>query len=105
MVYFLAYRVTGGGPPGQKQFDPKQSSVLRMLQEQEAAPHHAHHQPAPQSARYVDHNQGQEMQYQGYMDHYKQSPSMHALECNMSEEYGGGAGGGAPAPVGGTSDF
>ena len=99
-------RVTGGGP-GQKAFDPNRSEVLRLLQEEERPRPRGHGlrqdqqpqqqqqpQASPQqSARYEA--QSGEMQYQGYMDHSKQSPMMHALENQMAEVQVGD----------GTSDF
>ncbi len=38
-----------------------------------------------QSARYEKHATGQEMNYQGYMDHSVQSPSMQALANFVGE--------------------
>jgi hypothetical protein len=93
-------QVSGTGPDGKKAFNPAQSDVYRLLMEEEGhkrprghglpQQQQQHHQPE-QSARYVDHNQGQEMQYHGYQDHTVQSRSMHNLEYNMghqNEEYG-----------------
>ncbi len=38
------------------------------------------------SARYNEHAPGQEMKYQGYQDHKKQSPSMNALQAYVGAE-------------------
>lgn len=78
-------QVTGGD--GKKQFNPEQSDVYRLLQEEEEVKR----QHPEQSARYQDHAPGQEMHYQGFMDHTHQSPKMNALEQYVMDE--------------GTSDF
>lgn len=81
------------GPDGRKKFNPAQSDVYRLLQEEQEVERHRYeqmHQP-DQSARYQEHQAGQEMQYHGYQDHTKKSPSMMALEAHVLDE--------------GTSDF
>lgn len=85
-------QVTG---PGSKPFNPAQSDVYRLLMEEEEMRKHPQRQQQQQqqqqpqqyqqSARYAEQAPGQEMHYQGFMDHSHQSPSMHALESNMSK--------------------
>lgn len=111
-------QVTGGGPPGQKAWDPNRSEVLRLLQEEER-PHGGHprgyglhagpngpqqqasprgQQPQQQQASPRGHpqpHQQEEPQYGGYQDPNKQSPMMHALENQMANVQVGD----------GTSDF
>lgn len=87
-------QVTGTGGPGAKEFDPSRSEVLALLQQEEAGPRRRAPQPqgqqqhaAPaQSARYEE----ERPHYQGYVDHSKQSPSMHALEAHVDSEAPGG---------------
>ena len=93
-------QVTGtGGPGAKKEFDPSRSEVLALLQQEESVRPRGHglpaqqqHHQAPQqyqpqqSARYEE----ERPHYQGYVDHSKQSPSMHALEANVSAEGPGG---------------
>ena len=53
---------------------------------------HEQEKSGPRSARYVEHQPGQEMQYHGYQDQKKQSPSMQALQHFVGE--------GPPSPQG-----
>ena len=46
---------------------------------------HEQERGGPRSARYVEHRPGQEMQYHGYQDQKKQSPSMQALQHYVGE--------------------
>ena len=82
-----------GTPGAKKEFDPSRSEVLALLQAEERGrprqPQQQHqqqqqaqpqqNQQPQQSARYVE----ERPQYQGYVDHSKQSPSMHALEAHV----------------------
>lgn len=67
--------ITGGG--GGKSLDLSKSETYRLIHEQEHG--------GPRSARYVEHQPGQEMQYHGYQDQQKQSPSMQALQHFVGE--------------------
>ncbi len=90
---FCPSRVTGGDP--NKKFNPAQSDVYRLLQEEEEMKG----RPSRQSARYQEQPAG-EMHYQGYQDQSVQSPSMQALESRY-----GGPGGHDAGEDYGTSDF
>ncbi|KAK2164236.1 hypothetical protein LSH36_67g03008 [Paralvinella palmiformis] len=87
-------QVSGGGP--KKTFNPAQSDVYRLLQEEQEIAGQRHQQQqhaaqAEQSARYQEQQPGQEMHYVGYVDPSTKSPSMMALEAHVMDE--------------GTSDF
>ena len=57
--------------------DISKSETYRLIHEQERG--------GPRSARYIEHRPGQEMQYHGYQDQKKQSPSMQALQHFVGE--------------------
>lgn len=91
-LFIAVFRVTGsGGPGGVKPFNPATSGAYKLLHEEEA--HKKGHPgvppgaPAHASARYQDASaeQGGEMNYQGYMDHSKQSPAMGRLEQRIAD--------------------
>jgi hypothetical protein len=90
-------QVTGGGPGGKKPFDPTQSEVLRMLQEEEgnrskprgyglqpgggqqhASSRSPQQQPSP----------GQQYHQPEHHGEPQQSPMMHLLENQMAEDVG-----------------
>jgi hypothetical protein len=83
-----------GGPGAKKEFDPSRSEVLALLQAEESRgprrqPQTQQYQGPSnpqQSARYEE----ERPNYQGYVDHSKQSPSMHALEAHVESEGPGG---------------
>ena len=80
-----------------QQEDARARARSPAMQQQQHRQQHQQQQPPAQSARYIE-QEGPEMQYQGYQDHYKQSPSMHALEAHVGEIS-------LNEPEGGCSDF
>lgn len=61
--------ITGGD--GKQEIDWNKSHVYQMI--------HGQQKTGPQAARYVDQPEGEEIQYQGYQDHSRQSRSFQML--------------------------